>query len=344
VVVQHSPADWLLALLEKTGDPEPIYSRFDQTVGNRTVRGPGEAACAVLRLPGSQRGFALTLTGRGDLCAADPYLGTQASLAEAVRRLACVGASPLAVTDGLNFASPRDPQEYGRVARVIAGLGDGLRALGVPVSGGNVSLYTQSPEGPIPPTPMIGALGLVQELAKLPGQRLQPGQQLLLLGRLGDQPVASLYARLRWGGDLGLPACDLPAEQRLAAWLRELVARELVAGLWPVTMGGLLTTLAKVCARQQVGADLALPSSPRPHWQLFGEYPAQVLVAGSPEQVRTLMALAAPTQIPAHHLGTVAGARLRLRDQLDLPIAALRAWLSLAAEPAGAEDEAGHAA
>lgn len=332
----HAPhGATLLSLLALLPDPEPIYTGFDQTVGNRTVRGPGAAACAVLRLPESGRGFALSLTGRGDLCAADPYLGAQAGLAEAVRRLACVGSQLLAVTDGLNFASPRDPQEYGRIARVIAGLGDGLRLLGVPVSGGNVSLYNQSPEGPIPPTPMIGGLGIVEHVERVPGYRLQAGQQVLLLGAIPDDPVASLYTRLRWGQDRGRPACDLPAEQRLADLLRQVVDRQLASALWPVTIGGLLTTLAKICARNSIGASLVLPLRPRPHWQLFGEYSAQVLVACAAPQVEILMALAQHQDIPVHALGEAGGTRLQVTGLIDLPIAELRAAMTHQAGEAG---------
>ena len=119
-------------------------------MGNRTVRGPGQAAAAVLRLPQSLRGFALSLTGDGLLCAADPYLGAKSALAEAVRRLGAVGAELLAITDGLNHASPRDPGQHRQLVEVVRGLRDGLLALGVPVTGGNVSLYNQSPRDRFP--------------------------------------------------------------------------------------------------------------------------------------------------------------------------------------------------
>src|SRR5262249_25130836 len=130
----------LLQLLAEPAlaDPEEIYGCFDQTVGNRTVRGPGQAAAAVLRLPGRPRGFALALTGRGDLAADDPYRGAQAAVAQGCRDLAAAGARLVAVTDGINCASPRDPVENLRLAELIRGLGDALRALGVPVTGGNV--------------------------------------------------------------------------------------------------------------------------------------------------------------------------------------------------------------
>ena len=320
----HEPLlDTLRALLSQQPDTEPTYSQFDQTVGNRTIRGPAQAAAAVLRLPDSMRGFALTLTGRGDLCAADPYLGAQAALAEAVRRLACVGAEMLAITDGLNFASPRDPLEHRRIAQVIAGLGDGLRTLGVPVTGGNVSLYNESPRGPIPPTPMVGAIGIVPDVRKPPAATWHSGHVVVLLGALADEVGAGLYTRLRYGRDLGRPRCDLQAEQALARLLIALVEGGHVDGLATVSQGGLLTALGKTCLRSGVGIQLHLPPSPRPHWQLFGEHPAQVLAWLRPDRVGTLWALAAQHAIPITQVGEVGGASLVVPGHGSRSIAAL---------------------
>ena len=324
----HQPLlDTLRALLADRPDPEPIYSQFDQTVGNRTVRGPAHGAAAVLCLPDSTRGFALTLTGRGDLCAADPYRGAQAALAEAVRRLACVGAELLAITDGLNFASPRDPVEHRRIAEVIAGLADGLTALGVPVTGGNVSLYNESPRGPIPPTPMVGALGVVPDVRRLPKARIQAGHTLLLLGGLDDGPCASHYTRLRYGRDLGLPRCDLMAEARVARLLCALVATDLPLGLAAVGQGGLLTAVARLCMRSRVGVSLDLPTSRRPHLQAFGEYAAQVLAWVDAQAVDALRTQAERHGVPCSLLGQAQGHDIAIFGHGALSLSALQqAW------------------
>jgi len=318
-----SPQEVLLLLLAQCGDPEPIYSRYDQTVGNRTVYGPGQASAAVLRLPQSYRGFALTLTGRGDLCAADPYLGTQSALAEALRRMACVGAELLAITDGLNFASPRDPIEHLRIVEVIRGLADGLRILGVPVTGGNVSLYNQSPRGSIPPTPMIGALGVVTDVRAVPPSIIRSGQRLLLLGSLSARPVASLYARLRCGQVVGIPSVDLLAELRLTKVLQAAIAQRLIAATKPVSQGGIAATLARWCLRSQVGAQIDIPSACE--WLLFGEHPAQVLLTTShAEQDRQLEQIAAQHQVPLTRLGDIGGEHLHISGVLEIAFEKLR--------------------
>ncbi|MFO0579582.1 MAG: phosphoribosylformylglycinamidine synthase subunit PurL [Polyangia bacterium] len=309
----------LVRILAEPGvrDPAPIYDRYDQTVGNRTVCGPGQAAAAVLRLPGSARGFALTLTGRGDLCAADPYRGTLCALAEAQRRIGSIGAELCAFTDGLNFASPRDPVEHRRIVEVIRALRDGLLALGVPVTGGNVSLYNQSPRGPIPPTPMLGALGLVADVRRVPRAALRPGLELLLWGALRDTPGTSLYARLRTGRlSAGMPAIDLgdlATERRLADALRAALAERPVVAAAVPAHGGLLTALAKLCVRGDTGARIVLPGGERPDWRLLGEHPAQVVWAVEPAEVAPLLDHARRHALPCAHIGRSGGERLSLR-------------------------------
>lgn len=314
---------YLLSALSQCGDLEPLYSHFDQTVGNRTVRGPGQGPAAVLRLPNSQQGFALTLTGRGELCAANPYLGTQSALAEAVRRLASTGAELVAITNGLNFASPRDPVEYRRIEEVITGLGDGLRVLGVPVTGGNVSLYNESPKGAIPPTPMIGAIGTISDVTCVPSFRLRTGQRLFLLGQLQDVPCASLYSTLRWGQIVGDPIVDLQAEQRLAALLRQAIAMRLCAVAQPVTRGGLLTSIARLCVRSEVGAELSLQHAGRADFLWFGEYPAQVLIASAESCIKQLTSLVAQHGVPIWPLGKVQGEKLHVQGLLQVELHSL---------------------
>lgn len=315
-----SPKDVLLSLLAHCGDSSFLYSRFDQTVGNRTVCGPGQAAAAVLRLPDSKRGFALTLTGRGDLCAVDPYLGAQSAVAEAVRRMGCVGAEFVAITDGLNFASPRDPVESLRIEQVITGIGDALRVLGVPVTGGNVSLYNESPRGEIPPTPMIGGLGVIEDVRWVPRSVAKEGQLLFLLGAAHHSVCASLYARLSNAPYAGFPHVDLQAEQRLCEVLQHAIAARILSGSKPVTRGGLLTALARLCLQSHCGADVELPSSST-DWLLFGEYAAQVILAvESPGQAGLLAQLATQHQVALHKLGVMKGTMLQVANTLSVTL------------------------
>jgi phosphoribosylformylglycinamidine synthase len=321
------PADLNAVLLDLLARPDVadkslIHDRFDQTVGNCTVRGPTQACAAVLQVPDSARGFALVLTGRGELCAVDPYLGAQAAVAEALRRLACAGARLLAITDGINCASPRDPIENRRLAALIQGLGDALRALDVPVTGGNVSLYNESPDGPIPPTPMVGGLGVIEDIAHVPASALQPGLEIFLLGALRSDPVTCRYGALRTGLLAGgVPAVDLAAEQRLAAWLLRQTRR--VVACQPTRLGGLAVALAKLCVRGGCGATLdALPSA-RPDWALFGEYPAQVFVAVRPNDAAALIQDAEAAGIPWLRAGLSGGDALQIEPLPPIPLSVL---------------------
>jgi phosphoribosylformylglycinamidine synthase len=237
--------------------------------------------------------------------------------------MACVGAELLAITDGLNFASPRDPIEHLRIVEVIRGLADGLRILGVPVTGGNVSLYNQSPRGVIPPTPMIGALGVVADVRVVPPSIVRSGERLLLLGSLSAQPGASRYARLRCGQVAGVPSVDLQAELRLAKVLQAAIAERLIAATKPVSQGGLAATLARWCLRSQVGAQLDIPSACE--WLLFGEHPAQVLLTTShAEQERRLEQIATQHQVPLTRLGEMGGEHLHISGVLKIALDQLR--------------------
>lgn len=329
---KEAPADLSVTLTALLADPNlsdhtPVTSRYDQTVGNRTVRGPGDADAAVLKLPASTRGFALALEGRGETCAADPRLGVQAALAACVRDLACVGAEAVAVTDGLNMGSPSDPVENARLQATIEGLGEGLTALGIPVTGGNASLFNESPKGAIPPTPMVGALGLVEDVRRVPRSRVSEGQVLLALGGLRDDPVTSRYGRWLTGeACAGTPAVDLDEERALAGLLRQAIAKGWVSGAKAAGLGGLGVALAKLCLRSGVGASVELPrGSERPDWMLFGEYPAQAWVACDDEGADALEVLAAELSVPFARAGRAGGTRVAIADHLDVDLGELAA-------------------
>ena len=314
-------------------DPSALFNHYDQTVGNRTVRGPGAASAAVLKLPESQRGFALALSGRGEVCGADPYLGAQAALADVCRDLACVGAPLLAITDGLNMSSPRDPVEMLKLVEVVRGLREGLKALGVPVTGGNVSLYNESPAGPICPSPMVGALGTIADIRRVPRNTAVQGDALMLVGLPLDKPVFSHFARLVTDINTGAPpAVDLEKEMVLAAFLIEAVTSKWIHMARPVGLGGLGVGLAKICAQSQVGVDAHLAGLlARADWALFGEYPAMAWISSNEANAGKLAALAETRGIPLQHVGTLGGQRLRLRldtsVELDIPVTTLvQAW------------------
>jgi len=322
----------LCALLAMPGiyNAEPVYSHYDQTVGNRTVRGPGQAEAAVLKLPDSQRGFALVMTGRGEQCAADPRSGAQAALGEAVRRLACVGARILAVTDGINHGSPQDAVENLRLAELVGGLRDGLTTLGIAVTGGNVSLYNESPHGAICPTVFLGAIGVVEDTHDSPGNHLAPGLELFWLGDLRDQPSQSCFGQMR-GQTLDGPAphVDLKAEKKLADFLVTQITLGRVRATKASGLGGMLVALAKLCLRGGCGAQITLPKSKaRNDWALYGEYAGNVWAAVPAEHSAAFGKDASASGVPAQRLGVSGGDALAVTNVMSVTLSKLNALFS----------------
>ena len=325
------PLQSLEALLKdpSLGSAHGVYSGFDQTVGNLTCKGPGQADAAVMRLPGSTRGFAACITGDGPTCAAAPFEGTQAALALALRKLSCVGARFVAVTDGINHGAPTDPVEFARLKAVIDGLGAGLRTLGVPVTGGNVSLFNQSPSGPIPPTPMIGAIGRLDDVRLSAGYALQAGQTLVFLGAWSAARGYCRWAEGLFPDSAGNAAeVDLPSDMRLASLLVEVVSRGCLPVARAVGPGGVLLALSKLCLTSGVGAQVELPASDGEGWAFFGEHPAQAWVACSPSEFAVLESLAHKHRVPLHVAGLAGGGKLSVRGVLDVSLEILSQWNS----------------
>ena len=323
----ESPTDPGSVLIELLGlpgiaDVAWLYERYDQTVGNRTVRGPGQGEAAVQRLPGSTRGYAVSLVGDGARCASDPYHGTQSLLGEALRNLACVGAEAIAVSDGLNVGSPSDPVEFARLSEVIRGLGDGLRALGLPVTGGNCSLYNESPAGAIPPTPMIGMVGVVDDIAAVPAASWEPGQVVILLGTPPSRPAYSAYGRLVAGAGDPAPAVDLEADLRLAGLLVEQCRLGRITAAKDAATGGLAIALAKLALRSGVGVTIHGEWNA---WGLFGEGSGAAWVTTSEEHAAAILDRAADRGVAAEVIGTVGGERLSIGDAIDLSLTDLAA-------------------
>ncbi len=320
-------AESLLGLLATPSlrDDSEISRGFDQTVGNLTARGPGDADAAVLRLPGSSRGVALCITGDGPQCSSAPRLGAQAAIAESMRRLACAGAELVAITDGLNQGAPNVPTEAERLREVIGGLGDALRFFGVPVTGGNVSLYNQSAAGPVPPTPLVGALGVTPDVVNGPTHDLRSGQRLFLAGPWSDAVGHAHYGSWASGALEGpAPEVDLGAEKRLAAFLGSATRAGLVPVARSVNAGGLLVALAKLCARTSTGAKVKLPAASRIDWALFGEHPAQAWLAVRPDDAPRLRALAAEHGCPLFDAGEAGGDALELSGVASVRVSDIR--------------------
>lgn len=341
----QDPGAVLLALL---GSPNlssrrSVYEQYDHNVQANTVAGPGRGA-AVIRIKGTTKALVATTDGNAPVSALDPWLGAAMSVAEASRNISITGARPLGVTNCLNYGDPTRPEAFWALAEGVRGLADACVALGLPVTGGNVSLYNEAPGSAIAPTPEIGVVGLLTDVATRVGPAFRAeGNTVLLVGHAGPGLAGSEYARLAGEAvEDGPPVLDLAVERELQAFIREAVARGLVESCQDVSGGGLAVALAEMCMWGEVGAQLRLGVGDSPAVALFGESPSRLVVESTPRHAPALALLARHHGLPAETLGSTGGARLvvelagegatgaaeergsRIADALEVPVADLR--------------------
>ncbi|KAB8178818.1 phosphoribosylformylglycinamidine synthase subunit PurL [Microbispora catharanthi] len=323
----------LLTLLgsPNVGSKEWVTSQYDRYVrGNTVLAQPADAGMLRISevMPGAQettRGIALATDGNGRYAKLDPYTGAQLALAEAYRNVAVTGAKPLAVTNCLNFGSPEDPEVMWQFSEAVRGLADACRTLGVPVTGGNVSFYNQTGSTAINPTPVVGVLGVIDDVA----QRVRsgftaPGLRVLLLGETREEFGGSEWAHVVHGHLGGLPPqADLEAERGLAAVLTEAAARGLLEGSHDLSDGGLAVALAESCLAQGVGCTVTLPGEDA-FAELFSESAARALVCVRPEAFDAFADLCARHEVPCSGLGLTGGSALTVEGVLDVPVEELR--------------------
>ncbi len=317
-------AHWLALVSSPDGaDKSWVTEQYDRYVRGNTVLAQPEDAGVVRIDEESNRGIALSLDGNARFARLDPYLGAQLNLAEAYRNVAATGAKPLAVTNCLNFGSPENPEVMWQFAEAVRGLADGCRALGLPVTGGNVSLYNQTGDVAINPTPVIGVLGVHEDVrTRVPAGWRTAGETVLLLGETRPEFGGSAWASVAHGHLGGKPpVLDLAAERALAELLAALAQEGLVGSAHDLADGGLAQALTESALRHGTGARLALAGDP--FTALFSESTARVVVTTSdPGGVQRAAEWAG---VPVTELGTTGGETLVIDGLLDLPLAELRA-------------------
>jgi phosphoribosylformylglycinamidine synthase len=333
------PAEALLALLrsENIASKRWAYEQYDGLVGSRTVRRPGSSDAAVLHLEhdGASGAIAVSIDGNGRRVACDPYVGAVEAVLECARNLACVGAEPLGLTNCLNFGNPEKPHIAWQLERAVTGLADSCRALGVPVVGGNVSLYNEGGGGPIYPTPVVGMVGRIPAPDGLPDAAFVAADHAIaLLGPFRPALAGSELEALRGRMAGSLPALDLEAQGRALAAARAAVRSGGLATAHDVSDGGLACALAESCLGLGVGARVDLgPLLSRlggndnaAEAALFGEAPGGIVVAGRRKAVEELMASLPPDT--ALLLGETGGERLAVGTgtgaRLEVAVAAAR--------------------
>ncbi|MET1231222.1 MAG: phosphoribosylformylglycinamidine synthase subunit PurL [Candidatus Limnocylindrales bacterium] len=307
------PGAVLLALLgdANLGSRGWVTTQYDETVGTDTVEA-GERAAAVLRIKGSPKGLVAATDAQAAVAAHDPWLGAAMAVSECARNVAITGARPLGVTNCLNFGDPTDPEAFWRFTESVRGLGDACRALGLPVTGGNVSFYNASPSGEILPTAQIGVVGLLEDVE----QRVAPafrraGDVVVLVGETSPGLAGSAYAALAGTApDDGPPALDLSREAALLHWLAAAAREGLLASAQDVSGGGLAVALAESSIWSGLGARLQVGVGSTPSVDLFGESPGRVIVSTEPALWERLAGSAAAHGLPIRRIGLVDGERL----------------------------------
>jgi phosphoribosylformylglycinamidine synthase subunit PurL len=325
-----APADVGADLVDMLADTSWVSSQYDHQLFMNTVMAPGGDA-AVLRLKhpstgqDTGRGLALTTDGNHRWCAVDPRAGTALTVAESVLNLAVVGARPLALVNCLNFGNPEHPEVMWQFSEAVDGMADACRSFGIPVVGGNVSLYNESKGANIDPTPIIGMLGMIDLLDRRPpGARLVDGGRLVLLGEPSSELAGSRWAFERGHRNGTLAPLDGPAHSQLASLVRDLVNGGLVLGARDVSTGGLGVTLAEMAVASGIGFSVARIAD---HAELFSEAPSRVVFCVAAEDLSAVEAAAQAAGVPISRLGVATGDRLSVKDLLDVGLAdATEAW------------------
>lgn len=319
----------LVRMLESPalGSRRSIWEQYDHTIQTNTVLGPGGADAAVIRIKGTTLAIAATMDCNSRYCYLDPYRGAQLAVAEATRNISCVGATPLGLTNCLNFGNPeRSPGDW-QLRESVRGLGDAARALSVPVVSGNVSLYNETHQDPIRPTPMIGCVGIVPDVSSTAGVRWKDGDVILLLNGASPTLGASDYLEITHGLVAGAPTePDLQAELRVQRLVRQVVEQGLCSGMHDVSDGGLAVSLAEFAIGTGIGAAVKPAGADgRLDVTWFGEGHARVLVAVDPSHVAEVQELAKRSDVPMTELGRAGGDRLSLGDAGGIPVEHLAA-------------------
>lgn len=342
------PDDYAHVLMKLLASPriaskEWVYSQYDHQVGTNTVVLPGRGT-SVVRVPGTNKGLALTCDANSLYCYLDPWAGAAHAVAEAARNVAAAGAEPLGITDCLNFGNPEKPEVFWQFKRAVEGMAEAARALEIPVTGGNVSFYNESSKDgsstvAVYPTPVVGMVGLIEDLSRVmtPGFKRE-GDIVAVLGRTHDEIGASEYLAEVHGIEGGsVPVVDLAAERAAIQLALALIRGGLLSSCHDLSEGGLAVALSEACILGGIGggigARVRLPGMMRPDRYLFSESGGRMLVSFHPSAAGEVQALAGRYGVPVNVLGEVGGSRLviddtggtggRARRVVDVPVSEL---------------------
>jgi phosphoribosylformylglycinamidine synthase len=325
------PADWGQAVVKLMSCPDMaskrwLWEQYDRHVMADTLADSATAADAgIVRVHGTRKALAVTSDCTPRYVQADPYEGGKQAVAEAWRNLSAVGADPIAITDNLNFGSPERPEIMGQIVAAIEGMAEACRALDFPVVSGNVSLYNETNGAAIPPTPTVGAVGLIPDYAHRAGfGGMKPGDALVLIGETHGELGASVYLRELLGREEGAPPpVDLALERRTGDFVRGQVRSGETACVHDLSDGGLVAAAAEMALAANVGVMLDATTGEAPHAILFGEDQARYLIATAHPD--GLVAKAKAAGLAARVAGKAGGDAFACQGLFSLPLDRLRA-------------------
>ena len=351
-----SPNEALLKLLESPNiaSKHSVWRQYDHQVQNNTVIAPGGDA-ALLRIQGTQRALAVTTDGNGRLVYLNPRVGAAIAVAEACRNLACVGAEPVALTDGLNFGNPETPDIQYQLQEAIAGIAQAADAFNIPVISGNASLYNESAGTAVFPTPIIGALGILENVQQHTTSNFKTeGDTIILLGPSplsyeGEPATSPLLSKGELKGvktrplagsealalfhnqTAGNPQIALDLEARVQKLCRSLIQQGKVKSAHDCSQGGIAVTIAESAIQGNIGANITHQTLESPtSWlaTLFGETQSRIIITCKPSHAQTIITAANKANLPAAKIGTVGGDSIRIGGLIDVSLGqAGNAWI-----------------
>jgi phosphoribosylformylglycinamidine synthase len=314
------------------------YRQYDHTVGTNTIAQPGMSA-AVVRVKGTTRALALSVDGNGRFGYLDPYAGAMLAVAEASRNVACAGGEPIGATNNLNFGNPERPEIMWQIGEAVRGIGDACRALSVPITGGNVSLYNETEGRAIYPTPVLGVVGLLEDASNTTTRRFRrEGASIVLLGDNRGELGGSEYLATMHGTVAGTPpAIDLKREAALQSLIVKLIRDGSVDSAHDCSDGGLAIAIAE-CTFDTGGigavvniANAGVPGPFNVNATLFGESASRIVVSADRERVDAILSAATAAGITAVEIGSTGGDRIQIsvdgHTQIDVSVSSAEtAW------------------
>lgn len=313
-------ADCLLRLLNapNIASKRWVYEQYDHSIGTNTRVGCGRSDAAVVRVPGSKKGLAISVDCNSRKVWLDPRNGAALAVFEAARNVACAGARPIGITNCLNFGNPLNPENYYFFHESISGMTAACTALNIPVTGGNVSFYNETAGKPVYPTPTIGMVGLLDHIdLSVSMEFKEEGDFVALLGAFHPLLAGSEYLSTIHGMAAGRPAFDGYAETRLITLLPKLADARLIQSAHDLSDGGLAVALAECCLSSGLGCVLTFPWDGRVTETLFGECSGCAVVSVKHEHWARFVALAALEDVPVQILGRVGGRSLVINDWIS---------------------------